>query len=194
MCIRPDISSKVVHFTSGENDEQACDRLQQVLNERVLKSGNRNIRGGFSCICFTEAPLASLSDGLVNPTAYSRYSPFGLMFEKTWLFQNGGRPVIYQPEIEYELLPEAIRWRHVRYEPDEVDFTWEREWRLLANELPFDPFNVALIVPNADWIERLRVDHDNEQDWQVLQYALAIDEEIAELNRQEFPWTVLTLE
>jgi hypothetical protein len=51
---------------------------------------------------------------------------FGLMFEKNWIFDRGGRPVIYQPESELDLLPENLRWRDVRFEPtgDKViDFT-----------------------------------------------------------------------
>jgi hypothetical protein len=35
------------------------------------------IRSGDYCVCFTEAPLMSLASGLVNPSNFSRYSPFG---------------------------------------------------------------------------------------------------------------------
>ena len=62
------------------------------------------------------------------------------MFEKNWLFKRGGRPVIYQPESDFDLLPEDLRWRHVRFELTEekvVDWTWEREWRVCCDDLAF---------------------------------------------------------
>jgi hypothetical protein len=82
-----------------------------------------------------------------------RYSPFGVMIDKAWLFEQGGRPVIYQPDAEYELLHESQQFRHVRYEPVDVDFTWEREWRIKLDELPIDPAHSTLIVPNREWEE-----------------------------------------
>ncbi len=33
---------------------------------------------------------------------------------------------MYQPEAEYEVLHESQRYRHVRYEPPDTDYTWER--------------------------------------------------------------------
>ena len=39
--------------------------------------------------------------------------------------------MIYQPEADFDLLPQELRWRHVRFEltgEQVVDFTWEREW------------------------------------------------------------------
>jgi hypothetical protein len=60
--------------------------------------------------------LTSLTGGLINEDYYSRYSPFGIMVSKQWLFAQGGRPVIYQSAEEYQLLTENHRWRHVLYE------------------------------------------------------------------------------
>jgi hypothetical protein len=80
-----------------------------------------------------------------------RYKPFGVMVDKAWLFDRGGRPVIYRPDAEYSLLHETQRFRHVRYEPGSVDFTWEREWRLRADELELDPSVTTLVVPHRAW-------------------------------------------
>ncbi|GAG63688.1 unnamed protein product, partial [marine sediment metagenome] len=34
-------------------------------------------------------------------------------------------------DLEYDILPEELKYRHVRYELEsDIDFTWEREWRL----------------------------------------------------------------
>jgi len=86
-------------------------------------------------VCFTEAPENVFHQVL------GRYKPFGIQVPKSWLFEKGGRPVIYQAAGEYELLDEKIRWRHVRYEPHTtapIDFSWEREWRIQAEELVID--------------------------------------------------------
>lgn len=64
------------------------------------------------------------------------------MVPKQWLYVQGGRPVIYQSDKEFYDLPEAIRWRHVRYEPASsppIDFTWEREWRIQCRYLHIGP-------------------------------------------------------
>lgn len=64
-------------------------------------------------MCFSEAPLAALEKGLLNGSAYSRYSPFGVLFNKSYIYAQGDRPVIYQSYEEYEPLPPSHNWRHV---------------------------------------------------------------------------------
>jgi hypothetical protein len=130
---REDISNKLVHFTKGDTCDDAFDRLCTIAAEQRLIGGNGFIKGNYNCVCFSETPLSSLKHGLLNPYAYSRYSPFGIIFDKEWVFYNGGRHVIYQPDSDFDLLPETHKWRHARYEPtaeEPVDFSWEREWRI----------------------------------------------------------------
>jgi hypothetical protein len=196
MNIRRDISDKLVHFTSGENEEEAFQRLGKILNEMTILGTNAKIKGGYKCVCFSEAPLQSLKDGLVNPDAYSRYSPFGVIFEKCWIFERGGRPVIYQTDEEYEGLPEEYKWRHVRYEPHKdkpIDFTWEREWRIKSDALPFDPTCAGIVVLDEDWAKRMISEHNVEQDFAVFEYSLVLDEELAEQYREPFPWRIYLL-
>ena len=138
---REDISDFLIHFTKGESDDVAFNRLRTILAEHRLVGTNTNIRGGHTCVCFSEAPLAALEKGLLNGSAYSRYSPFGVLFNKSYIYAQGGRPVIYQSYDEYEPLPPSHSWRHVTYDPTAarpVDFTWEREWRIHINEFRFD--------------------------------------------------------
>lgn len=106
------------------------------------------IRGGYPCVCFTEAPLLAVANGFAPRLPANRYAPFGLMFDKTWVFARGGRPVIYESDHEFSDLPEQLRWRHVRYEPfgpAPIDFTWEREWRMRCEELLFSPTEAAIV-------------------------------------------------
>ena len=109
--IRSDLSPSLIHFTKGETSAEAFGRLRKILTERRLLGGNGHIKGGYKCVCFSEAPLAVLTEKF-----YQRYSSFGIMVSKEWLFARGGRPVIYQTEQKFGDLPESHRWRHVLYE------------------------------------------------------------------------------
>jgi hypothetical protein len=76
---------------------------------------------------------------------------WGIGFEKGWLFELGARPVIYQPREEFPLLDSSISWRHVDYDlRSDVDFSWQREWRIPTRELRFARENVVLVVPEID--------------------------------------------
>jgi hypothetical protein len=158
--IRDDLSNKLIHLTRGEPGdakaakEHAFERFHAIVTQKKLIGGTGYIKGGYQCVCFTEAPISKLSHILASgPAAGVRYAPFGVMVNKQWLFQKGGRPVIYGPDPDFEKLPEEMRYRHVRFwlSPEySVDHTWEREWRLQADELPLDPAEVTLVVPDRD--------------------------------------------
>jgi hypothetical protein len=193
MQVRPDISDKLIHFTSGDNEEDAFLRLCRIIHEQRLIGGNNKIRGSYRCVCFTEAPSHSLAHGFVNLAGFSRYSSFGVLFDKSWLYQQGGRPVIYQSDPEFSQLPDDLRWRHVRYEPGVADFTWEREWRIHCEALTFDPCTAVVIVPCEKWASMLFQEHEIEQDFEVLRYSQILDEDIAEQYRNPFPWRMTIL-
>jgi hypothetical protein len=190
---RPDISDHLIHFTRGEDWNDAFERFDHIVAECVLRGSNGTIRGGYNCVCFTEAPIHSLSDGLVDADEISRYMPFGIMFEKAWIYERGCRPAIYQAEAEFEQLPEQLRWRHVRYEPPAVDFTWEREWRIQTNELQFDPFCAALIVPDGQWIDRLLNRHAAAQNIRAYEYDSLLGDGFGEWVREPYEWRVASL-
>ncbi len=195
--VRPDISDKLVHFTGGNNHEEAFGRLCAIIGEEQLRGSGEKIKGEYRCVCFTEAPLRSLRDGLVNPNAYSRYQPFGIIYDKAHVFDQGGRPVIYQPDSEFSILPEELRWRHMRYEPTSttpVDFTWEREWRVRSDAFPVAPYLAGIVVPSNEWAHRLREIFNERQDFQVFQYANIMDGLLAEQYRERFPWRIYELE
>lgn len=160
--IRDDLSDLLVHLTRGPSDAAAADTFLKILNERKLLGGTGHIRGGFRCVCFTEAPLAKLGQILATPGAQGlRYKPFGIMVTKAWLFAKGGRPVIYQPEAEYDLLHDSQKYRHVRYDEPGTpkDVTWEREWRIQVDELQLDSASTTIVVPTRAWEEWLQHGH-----------------------------------
>lgn len=194
--LRWDLSRELIHFTQGETADAAYARLCTILNDGYLRGSRHLITGNYSCVCFTEAPRASLTTGLVNTWNYGRYAPFGLIFDKRRLFEQGARPVIYQPAAEFHDLPASHAWRHMTYEPDRdpaVDFTWEREWRLPTEQLRFDPACAGIVVPDRSWEARLLAEHDAVQDWRVLEYGQIMDTSLAEQLRDPFPWTLTSL-
>ena len=152
--IRDDLSDRLIHLTKGKT-EDAASTLLKIITEGKLLGGSGMIKGEFCCVCFSEAPISKLAYLLAKPSRHGmRYRPFGVMVEKSWLFQRRGRPVIYQPAEEYDLLPDGLKFRHVTYEPNRekpIDFSWEREWRIRTNELRLDPDRTTVVVPNRAW-------------------------------------------
>ncbi|NVM91092.1 hypothetical protein FHT32_004756 [Variovorax sp. SG517] len=156
--VRDDLSDRLIHLTrgtsteAGQNREEAIKNLESILDDSTLKGGDGFIKGKYVCTCFSEVPVSKLPYILAHPTTHHfKYEPYGVMVDKRWLFQLGGRPVIYGPEDDYNALPEDMKYRHVRFhldKPGDVDFTWEREWRLRTDALTLDPAKVTVILPD----------------------------------------------
>ena len=192
--IRDDLSDKLIHLTRGQTRDDAAKVFSTILEEKRLLGGTGCIKDSFRCVCFSEAPISQLSRILANPMAHGiRYMPFGVMVSKAWLFDMGGRPVIYQPDSEYKLLHDSQKYRHVRYEPtndpaNAIDFTWEREWRILTDELSLDPDVVTIVVPNRDWERRILQPHEGKiQRWGMLSNLMP-----SSIVKQ--PWHFIVLE
>lgn len=178
--VRRDIGNLLFHFTRTPDEEilknfnkskqtnpyNTYSVLNNIISEGKLRGSSKDIRGGYSCVCFSESPISELAAlfALVeianDKNEKTRYEPYGVAVRKEWLFSKGGRPVIYQPESEFELLPEELKYRHVRYEPNrEIDYTWEREWRIQIPELKLDPKKALVIVPDVDIAFKLTHEH-----------------------------------
>ena len=159
--IRGDLSNRLIHLTRGDTLEAAARTFEQILRGGALVGDNGFIRGGYRCVCFSEAPISVLAQVLASSREDGmRYAPFGVMVGKSWLFKQGGRPVIYQAHEEFDLLHESQRYRHVRYEPHlGRDHTWEREWRIQTAMLPLDPEHTTFVVPTRDWVHRFHAEH-----------------------------------
>jgi hypothetical protein len=206
--IREDLSHNLVHLVKGDTPVDAVATFDKILMDRALIAGAGNIKGSWHCVCFTETPLAHLAQALsLRDVQNIRYYPAGIMVTKEWLFAKGGRPVIYQPDAEYSLLPEELKYRHVRYELDHamaertVDWTWEREWRIKTDRLDFTPEEVTLICPTRSWVNRLADAHHGrilaksnytENVMGVIVSGLADTAGIKRLGR--FPWHCVALE
>ncbi len=160
---RRDLGNLLFHFTrnryaSGQQrpEATASQVLREILREGYLRGSDNLIKGAHKCICFTEAPISEiaalfqLASIAADESERPKYEPYGIAVTKEWLFSFGGRHVIYEPDSEYEKLPGEFRHRHVRYEPNEgIDFTWEREWRVKADQLPLNPEQTLVVVPTS---------------------------------------------
>ena len=186
--IRDDIGSRLVHLTKGEPDQAAAEALLAIVRERKLRGGNGCVRGGYQCVCFSEAQ--ALANSCEPDGPWHEYKPFGVMVEKLWLSERGGRPVIYQTDGEDQLLNEAQRFRHVRYEPGSVDFTWEREWRIHIPELELDPGQTTLVVPNRAWEKWAQDLHVA----MLSRRAIVLNGLIGPRSVTEYPWHFMVLE
>jgi hypothetical protein len=193
--MRPDLSNSLMHFTKGASDEDAYQTLKQILATKCILAGTGCVRGSQRCVCFSETPLSVLKHGLVNSRGFSRYSKFGVLFRKDDVFASGGRPVIYQPEPEYSLLPEALRWRHVRLDLSSnppIDFTWEREWRLPVDRFVFAPDRVTVILPDSGFLKRLDNELRDESFFNAWAYTEVLGE-VAWLYDTGNPWRMEAL-
>lgn len=156
--IRDDLSDRLIHLTRGssedpkKNREESVGNLISILDSGALKGGNGFIKGGYICACFSEAPVSKLPYIIANSVVHKfKYSPYGVMVEKRWFYQQGGRPVVYGPPEDFDLLPEEMKHRYVQLhlgKPYDIDFTWEREWRLRSDSLVLDPATTTVILPD----------------------------------------------
>jgi len=164
---RDDLSNKLIHFTKGYGDkntdgfkELAVERFFSILRRRELIGSNKNIDSQDKCVCFSESPIAKFPY-IFNEKKF-HYAPLGIMVDKKWLFEKGGRPVIYQSIKELKLLKDSLKYKHKSYNPcdeREEDFSWEREWRICTDRLNLEYEKTTIIVPNRRWEDFFKIEH-----------------------------------
>ena len=172
----PDYSPLLVHFTKGarpnmdhaadhplhgQRDATAKDRLINILRTRTVYASRMPfLPNNPQAVCFSECIWEALT--LLSQS----YSPFGLVFGKRFVFQQGGGPGLYMrgdlirdhganipAQIEPFVVPfdpEAVLRRGVR-----LDWLQEREWRLPGN-LQFEYADIQHVLvetlEDATWI------------------------------------------
>ena len=193
----------LIHFTKPSGRYKDIDIFSNIVHQSSLICGNGFIKGGECCICFTETPHTLLSH---DKKYFSRYSPFGIMFQKDFIFNLGGRPVKYSTEDEYDLLPNELKYRFVKMglsSNPKIDFSWEREWRLRKESLNFTPEDAILIFPNKTifqiFLDRLEIQISIEKDIKYEIYSSLGDSDLMETFIQDdiikngFNWKVIFL-
>lgn len=188
--VRRDVGDLLFHFTRSiepkrisvsfskgytlSMDGSASSVLKKILYEEKLL-GTSCWTHGEDTICFTESPIQEFNSVFSLVTIASsqaerpRYEPYGIAVSKKWLFEQGGRPVIYDHPDAFSGYPQSLRYRFVQYNPsDGIDFTWEREWRIKASELKLDPKHTLVVVPTSEEAFEVVYEFANiEADWDV---------------------------
>ena len=156
--IRDDLSERLIHLTKGDG-QTPLHALLTMMNTRKIKGGSGFIMGSHHCVCFSETPISAIGMIIAAEHQFFKYSAYGLIFKKSWVFANGGLAVIYQPRTDYDLLPDSKKHLHVSFDLTSnptTDFTWEREWRVKCADLPFTPEDATVIVPSRTISDTLR--------------------------------------
>lgn len=188
--VRRDISPTLIHWTKPRvvnngffedyEETPAFNVLIEIIKSSHIKGSSRYIKGSFNCVCFTESPLSemiSIFNYAFNPETinFIKYHPFGIGFPKSFIYSKGGRPVIYQDDPEYDLLPNPLKWRHCRFNPiNGIDFTWEREWRIKTDSLELDSAKMTIFVPNPQYKELIDTDPEINQVFKKAIFPLSI--------------------
>ncbi len=138
----------LTHFTRASAARGALDNLVRILEAGAISGAPRMVRGGRRAVCLFDAPMGELGRLLTRHNR-RRYEPFGVAVDKRYAFKMGARPVIYLPVHEAEAALKAQEmWRVVSIDLDRtppVDWTHEREWRLMGG-LALEPrLAVALV-------------------------------------------------
>lgn len=170
---RIDHCDDLIHFTKGndpQNYEQAFHKLMEIIKSGKLMATTYKRFKSVSSICFTEAPYQCLTkDSVLDKKYFKHYSPFGIMFSKTYIYRIGGLPVVYWRPNTIDLAQPELHWRIVTFDPvsdSELfrDYSWEREWRIKPQngELILESTNAKIVLPSEYWVQRFRDEHDKE--------------------------------
>lgn len=169
---RDDISPYLIHFTKtvnsliGELNETYI--LSKILSDGLLNGStteNGFIHGDRPAVCLHDIPIpfiVKLMNKKCIELQHNRINNFtgvGLCFSKRFIYEKGGRPVIYdKPYIAKQYLDKGEWWRivHLDLSNDKniIDWTHEREWRV-PNNLEFKLSDVIIVVPNYETYEYL---------------------------------------
>lgn len=164
---RNDISSRLTHLTKGDTPDEAFKTLLKILKKKKLIGSTTEtgfIIGNRPAVCLQETPLNALAENLLyedklveENNGKVHYRAFGLRFNKVWVYNMGGRPVIYEEKDTMKrLLPEEEHWRIVNYDLKNkkymIDWSHEREWRVPEN-LEFNYNNIEVVVESGKYYQ-----------------------------------------
>lgn len=157
---RSDMSGYLYHLTRETDDLDTLEVLIKILNERKLNGSTTNsgfIVGSNKAVCFQDTTAYGICQNTYHEQKIRkddnnmkvRYRPAGLAFPKSYIYKQGGRPVIYEKtEDVKEILEKDEWWRIVNFDLSNsdkvIDWTHEREWRI-KGDFEFD-LEMAYVV------------------------------------------------
>ncbi|MCC2929094.1 DUF2971 domain-containing protein [Bacillus sp. LBG-1-113] len=179
---RADITGHLTHLTkpvydeNGELIKKSISVLKKIIEEKTILGSSTEsgfIVGDRRAACFQDMPAYGISQNILHEQNNKdelgnklRYQGYGLAFTKPYVFERGGRPVIYEKtETAKRFLPRNEYWRIVNYDLDNeehiIDWTHEREWRV-PDQFKFELDEAYILVPNYHSYKKLleRIDMD----------------------------------
>jgi hypothetical protein len=158
------LSELLVHFTGRPRPRKdlpvdvsqlsAQERLERILkNQTVLAM--ETFYAPVPVVCFTE----STPSGIEYMIGDAGFEPWGIVFHREHVFEEGGGPVFHLRGDEWDhrqALPLRVQSRVVKFAPGEAEWVEEREWRIPYDDgSPGFEFNLgdveALIVGDLNW-------------------------------------------
>lgn len=173
---RSDITAHLTHLTKNDASYGDIDMVIKILREGKLIGSTTDkgfIIGSNPAVCFQEAPLYGVCQNVYHEQqnqaelgGKTRYHAVGLSFRKDYVFNHGGRPVLYEKtEIAKQMLPKEEWWRIVNFNLENqdkiIDWTHEREWRV-KGDFTFDISEAYVLLINHDCY-RYFIEHAGEK-------------------------------
>ena len=162
---RTDISNFLYHLTRDNDEYDYMEVLIKILNERKLigsTTASGFIVGDDRAVCFQDTTAYGLAQNSFHEhklrrkskSMKVRYLSIGLAFNKKYIYDKGGRPVIYEDtEVAKNMLPKDERLRIVNFNLGDsnkiIDWTHEREWRV-KGDFEFDLKQTYVILTNSE--------------------------------------------
>ncbi len=149
-------------FGCNQYEPNGCSALLRILASQRLVASNQLTRGPHPVNCWTAVPLPEYRKRRVFRRHLGRwdFEPFGIGIRKTWLVENGARPVIYGDEDLWENLPIDDRpfFQSLPSTPGTTDWREEKEWRLIHDlDLKFvGPNDGFVFVENDDYARKIQ--------------------------------------
>lgn len=182
---RSDLSSQVIHLTKESmidgKQVSALSNLKKIISERTINGSNNNgyVVGKKPATCFQDAPLYAACQNTYfeqknrksDSVAKIRYSPIGIMFPKEYIFEKGGRPVLYEKTlVAKNILPKEEWWRIVNFDMSNrdsiIDWTHEREWRI-PGDFEFEIEQATLLLVKTS-IYKSFIEWDEKQEEPII--------------------------
>jgi len=166
--IRSDISFNLLHFTKGGDEEAAFKNLLKIIADRKIEARTTSDKVG-DVVCLTETPFACIQEnnGFKSCSGFSFTSCFGILFTKSYLYQDyGARPVLYMESDFIASLDTNLKWRAQIFQPkfipfyldkNQRDYHWQREWRT-NRDINLDNEHYHIIIPSDKWLDRLQTE------------------------------------
>ena len=157
-----DYSPFLIHLTRDDEGFSAKDVLKQILDDKELRAysftycffgkdleaKDKSLQDKFKVVCFTETPLDQIDMLLKRVEGRNiDLKPYGLVFKKEFVRQNGGNPVFYMSKnLARSLWPLYNKGVEKQFSDGENsllalvticeewnDWHWEREWRTVGD-------------------------------------------------------------